>query len=1078
MSENFKAIVPQSSSTVTGPTIVAGINLGYQNAGPSTDIQLSTEIAKPGGEATTVAAASHHSAPPVNAYAQELARISAEKGGKDRPVCFNLSMGDRTRRKLLQSLPSHVKVIPIASTTAELLRNQCALIQSQLDAEALAIELHGGQEILQALQKPFQAHELALIREAFYDLDTRGTGRVDREKFEDVLRAAKRHEEEISGTNKLVRNADENGDGCLDWVEFLMLANRTLKSSEDEGVGESEKHSSKLPSSGEFDFATSYSARLLSIFRLKPKHSIHPLMVGSDVREEKQNQDSRSALDDAVASEPGSQDWWKAIDSVVEELAYPPPLKDLLPPEADGKIVDRSVNNDSFPALSTKNTKNLALQRAQRNLTAASEHRLGRLMLRALLTQLRDSGTTSSSLSPRKGVTNDNDLEDGLPSAVMAALLKVEHISIPKGASMPLFDHGGTEYGELAESGPPQLSAAFKFHGGNAAVREAEQKRSANLRLSCEQYPYKVLQARCAKANNLRGEPKKGEKLFSPGNTIFDDRGAATIRVATSHENLTGTFKLPQKDEPIDSSDRKQEELDDTDPIFDFGTYGPSVYDHVVAKEVHHGLGGGVWEGRPTDDTQHHEDIDSGEDDAEVLEERARAHAKEQESASAHKFVSKGGKRSSGPLFLHLGGAGVQVGEALWEEFGAEANAISTRGTMDVTGMPSKSQEYMGGENPHGGAFDSFDPLFTHVGTGGGGFIPRALFADIEPDACHRLQHYSACRSWISPEQVVTFNRESNGVFPKGYSKAESWKLRNAIRVMLEHMDSACDGFVVTYAPSGASGSSLASNIARYLGDECQRSESLAFALGVENRNLATCNGPFGIYNSVVGLANTTADDRPGFTSTITISNEAVYNHPDWPADNPGRSCFGQCNSMIAGAIAASMGAIRSPSRCSNRDSPLISIPDITNYLRAKLPGMSGGSLPYSSCIWSKPGLIGAVPKSALGGTGSALHGIPSPRPKLWTPIRPLKERFASISSGHLFTDVGVCRCLLAISGFVAPYARPDLGGLPSEQPWFDVGSEANFITGRVLMPVDSIQPKALNQMRPEDDSDSVSPFL
>ena len=66
MSENFEAIVPESSSTVTGPTIVAGIDLGYQNTAPSTDIQSSTEISKPGGEATTVAAASRHSAPPVN----------------------------------------------------------------------------------------------------------------------------------------------------------------------------------------------------------------------------------------------------------------------------------------------------------------------------------------------------------------------------------------------------------------------------------------------------------------------------------------------------------------------------------------------------------------------------------------------------------------------------------------------------------------------------------------------------------------------------------------------------------------------------------------------------------------------------------------------------------------------------------------------------------------------------------------------------------------------------------------------------------------------------------------------------
>ena len=91
-----------------------------------------------------------------------------------------------------------------------------------------------------------------------------------------------------------------------------------------------------------------------------------------------------------------------------------------------------------------------------------------------------------------------------------------------------------------------------------------------------------------------------------------------------------------------------------------------------------------------------------------------------------------------------------------------------------------------------------------------------------------------------------------------------------------------------------------------------------------------------------------------------------------------------------------------------------------------------------------------------------------------------MKERVASISPGHLFADVGVCRCLLAISGFAAPYARPDLGGLPSEQPWFDVGNEPNFITGRVLIPTNKVQPKSLTASLGDDEGSeggSVSIF-
>ena len=508
---DFHGVMPQPSE-VTGPTVVAGISLGYAQPEPETEKPLVAVAPEPARVPTPVTP-SRPSVTPVDPFAQELARISAEKGGKERPVCFSLTMGDRTRPKLLQSLPGHVKVLPIALTTAELLRKQCALIQSQLDAEAMAIEAHGGPTVLKDLEIPFEPSELALIREAFYDLDLNGTGRVDRESFEDVLRAARRREEEISGTNELVRNADADGDGSLDWVEFLMLANRALKTSSAGDNAESGKQSASkfVPSFGEFDFATSYSARLLSIFRLKPKNTVVPLMAGADEAEAAQGAAS-SAIDAAAATQTGSRDWWRAIDAVVEELAYPPPLADVLPAEdaaaaaaaEDGgaSYGDDAANNaekkvaGDFPALDEHDPRNLDLQRAQRHLTVASEHRVGRLMLRALITQLRDAGTKTNPMSPRRGGGDEAEAEqETLPSAVMTALLKVEQISAPKGAQMPLFDHEGVEYGELSDSGPPRLSAAYKFHGGREAVKQAEKKRTEVLREECQEFPLRLTQA-------------------------------------------------------------------------------------------------------------------------------------------------------------------------------------------------------------------------------------------------------------------------------------------------------------------------------------------------------------------------------------------------------------------------------------------------------------------------------------------------------------------------------------------------------------------------------------------------------
>jgi tubulin alpha len=68
-------------------------------------------------------------------------------------------------------------------------------------------------------------------------------------------------------------------------------------------------------------------------------------------------------------------------------------------------------------------------------------------------------------------------------------------------------------------------------------------------------------------------------------------------------------------------------------------------------------------------------------------------------------------------LSIHIGQAGVQIGNACWELFCLE-HGIQPDGQMpsDKTG---------------GGGDDSFNTFFSE--TGAGKYVPRALFVDLEP---------------------------------------------------------------------------------------------------------------------------------------------------------------------------------------------------------------------------------------------------------------------------------------------------------------------------------------------------------
>ena len=90
-------------------------------------------------------------------------------------------------------------------------------------------------------------------------------------------------------------------------------------------------------------------------------------------------------------------------------------------------------------------------------------------------------------------------------------------------------------------------------------------------------------------------------------------------------------------------------------------------------------------------------------------------------------------------LSIHIGQAGVQIGNACWELYCLE------HGIQPDGQMPS--------DKTIGGGDDSFNTFFSE--TGAGKHVPRAIFLDLEPNVVDEVRT-GTYRQLFHPEQLIT----------------------------------------------------------------------------------------------------------------------------------------------------------------------------------------------------------------------------------------------------------------------------------------------------------------------------------
>merc|ERR1711951_315734 len=135
-------------------------------------------------------------------------------------------------------------------------------------------------------------------------------------------------------------------------------------------------------------------------------------------------------------------------------------------------------------------------------------------------------------------------------------------------------------------------------------------------------------------------------------------------------------------------------------------------------------------------------------------------------------------------ISVHVGQAGVQMGNACWELYCLE------HGIQPDGQMPS--------DKTIGGGDDSFNTFFSE--TGAGKHVPRAVFVDLEPTVIDEVRT-GTYRQLFHPEQLVTGKEDAANNYARGHYTIG----KEVIDLVLDRIRKLADNCTISAAATWAS---------------------------------------------------------------------------------------------------------------------------------------------------------------------------------------------------------------------------------------------------------------------------------
>merc|ERR1712013_144879 len=167
-------------------------------------------------------------------------------------------------------------------------------------------------------------------------------------------------------------------------------------------------------------------------------------------------------------------------------------------------------------------------------------------------------------------------------------------------------------------------------------------------------------------------------------------------------------------------------------------------------------------------------------------------------------------------ISVHVGQAGVQMGNACWELYCME-HGIQPDGQIPAV-EASKPQD------------DSFSTFFSETGTGK--HVPRAVFLDLEPSVIDEIRT-GTYKQLFHPEQMVSGKEDAANNYARGHYTVG----KEIIDLVLDRVRKLADnctglqGFLIFHSFGGGTGSGFTSLLMERLSVDYGKKAKLEFAV-------------------------------------------------------------------------------------------------------------------------------------------------------------------------------------------------------------------------------------------------------
>ncbi|CAG0882756.1 unnamed protein product [Cyprideis torosa] len=221
-------------------------------------------------------------------------------------------------------------------------------------------------------------------------------------------------------------------------------------------------------------------------------------------------------------------------------------------------------------------------------------------------------------------------------------------------------------------------------------------------------------------------------------------------------------------------------------------------------------------------------------------------------------------------ISVHIGQAGVQVGNACWELYCME-HGIMPDGTMPA--------EFNGEEQVQD---DTYNTFFMETN---GIHVPRCLFIDLEPTVVDEIRT-GVYRQLFGPDQLITGKEDAANNYARGYHTVGHEILEqcmNKLRKLTEPCD-GLEGFILTHSYGGGTGSGFTALMTERIQLEYPKKCKLSFSVypSPKARRNSDCNAKLCTfiatavvepYNSILHTHATIPLKEVDFM----VDNEAIY---------------------------------------------------------------------------------------------------------------------------------------------------------------------------------------------------------